>query len=445
MFKRKTIFFAFCCCFFATVMFAQQTKTVCFGAIKSYFVDLDDGPKGTIGSIYDWTILEPNSAKITGNGTNSVSIDWATTAPGNYTVQVLETNENCMSSTSILPIRVKANPVITAQGSIVCEGFSGLIAASATPINPAFQYNWTFPSGAIDPGNVASFETSIGGEYVVTVKDNHGCISNPATATLVVNSLPSATLVAEGPTRFCEGGSLVLSAPTGMSSYIWSKDGVIIEEETLSDRLLTTVSSGNYAVTIIDNKGCSSTTDNAIFVDVKPLPVIDVLLSGPAEFCYGNSISLTASAAGNGLTYQWLDKGVEIANQVESIFIASTTSNYSVKVVDENGCGSTSGVVDVVVRSNPDATITHNTPTTFCAGDSVSLSVAMVAGYSYQWSDYKGPIFGATNPTYLASETSNYTIQVIDTNFPTFCTSTAMLPVKVVKKVLPVVSTIVGD
>jgi DNA-binding beta-propeller fold protein YncE len=69
----------------------------------------------------------------------------------------------------------------------------------------------------------------------------------------------------------------------------------------------------------------------------------------------------------------------------------------------------------------------------------------MVAGYSYQWSDSNGAIFGATNPIYMASETSNYTIQVIDTNYATFCTSTAMLPVKVVKKVLPVVSNIAGD
>lgn len=445
MFKFKTIFFVLWCFFSAALVFSQQVKTVCYGATKSYFVDLDDGPNGTIGSSYDWSILEPNSAKIIGNGTNSVSIDWSSTSPGNYTIQVVETNETCMSSTSVLSIRIKANPIVSAQGTTVCSGFSGVISANVIPINSSFQYSWSYPAGAVDPGNTSSFDANIGGDYVVTVIDNHGCVSNPATATLIVNALPSASIVAEGPTKFCEGGSLVLSAPEGLSSYLWILDGVPLEEEIADKKKLTVNSSGNYAVTTTDSHGCTNTTEYPIFVDVKPLPVVDILLSGPTEFCYGNSVTLTASSSGESLTYQWFEKEDEISNQLESTFIASNTSSYSVKVTDENACESKSGIVDVIVRPLPDATISHNTPTTFCAGDNVALSVPVVSGYSYQWSDLTGPILGATNATYLAHETSNYSIQIIDTNFPTFCTSSAMMPVKVVKKVLPVVSTINGD
>lgn len=445
MLKGKSIFFVICCLFSASVVIAQQVKTVCYGATKTYFVDLDDGAKGTIGSSYDWSILEKNSAKIIGNGTNSVTIDWGTTAPGNYTIQVIETNETCMSSTSVLPIRIKANPIVLAQGTTVCSGFSGTISTSVTPINSAFQYSWSYPAGAVDPGNVSSFDANIGGDYVVTVKDNHGCVSNPGTATLIVNALPSASIVAEGPTRFCEGGSLVLSAPAGLSSYNWSKDGIVLDEEIGSDRVLKVNIAGNYSVATTDSHGCTNTSENPIFVDVKPLPVVDILLSGPTEFCYGNNVTFTVSSSGTGLTYQWLEKGVEISNQLESTFIASNTSSYSVKVTDENACESNSGIVDVIVRPIPDATISHNSPTTFCAGENVALSVPVVSGYSYQWSDLNGPILGATNATYLAHETSNYSIQIIDTNFSTFCTSSAMMPVKVVKKVLPVLSTIDGD
>ena len=440
MFKIKTFYFTLYCCFFATFIYAQQIKTVCYGTTKNYFVDLNDGPSGTIGSWYEWTILEPNSAIINGNGTNSATIDWSSTAPGNYTIQVLETNESCMSSTSILSIRIKANPVISAQGASVCEGSLGIITATATPSSSIFQYSWTCPTGVVDPGNVASFEASISGDYKVYAKDNYGCISNTATATLVVNALPSATVVADGVTEFCEGGLVVLSAPKGLSSYIWSKDGFVIDEETTSD-MLTVKSSGNYGVITVDSNGCSN-TENTIFVDVKPLPIVDVILSRSAEFCYGDNVKLTASSTGNGLIYQWLNKGLEIQNEVDYNFIASTTSSYSVKVTDNNACESISGIVDVIVRPIPDTTITYNTPTTFCAGDRVELSVPLVTGYSYQWSDSMGPIFGATNASYMANETSNYFIQVIDTNYPTFCTSTAMMPVKVVKKILPTISII---
>lgn len=441
MFKRETIFFLFCCSFFMTVMVAQQIKTVCYGATKTYFVDLDDGPNGTIGSSYEWTVLESNDAIITGNGTNSISINWANTLVGNYTIQVVETNESCMSSTSILPIRIKSNPVITAQGATVCSGFSGLISTNTTSVIP-LQYSWTYPTDAVNPGNVNSFEANVSGDYVVTVRDNHGCVSDPATATLVVNSLPSATIIPEGPTQFCEGGSVILSAPAGLSGYTWSKDGIEINENGLTDRLLTVFSSGSYAVTTIDNKGCINSTETPILVNVNSLPIIDITSSGPIEFCDGDSVTLTASATGSELVYQWLNKGVEITGQVEPNFKVFTESDYSVKVVDNNTCESTSGIVDVTVRSNPDSTITHSTPATFCAGDKVVLSVPMVSGYSYQWSDSLGNILAATNATYLANESSDYSVKIIDTNYSTFCTSLATTPVKVVKKVLPVVSAI---
>ena len=224
-----------------------------------------------------------------------------------------------------------------------------------------------------------------------------------------------------------------------MSSYIWSKDGVAINEEITSDRQLTVVSSGSYAVTTIDNKGCTNSSENSIFVDVKPLPAVDILLSGATEFCFGNNVKLTANATGNGLVYQWLDKGIEMVNKIEDNFIAFDSSSYSVKVIDDNACESISDIVDVIVRPVPDATITHNTPTTFCPGDRVVLSVPSVEGYSYQWSDFRGNILGATNSTYIATESSDYSVTIIDTNYPIFCTSTAMMPVKVIKKILPII------
>lgn len=444
MFRRTFLIVTLFSIFF-TEVFAQQIKTVCYGATKSYFVDLDDGPNGTIGSTYDWSILEPNSAKIIGNGTNAVSIDWGTTPPGNYTVEVVETSETCMSSTSVLAIRIKSNPNVSAEGSTVCAGVTGLISAYASPVNSTFEYSWTFPTGAIDPGNVSAFETKVGGDYVVTVKDNNGCTSTPTKTSLIINASPSASIVAEGATRFCEGGSLVLSAPKGMSSYLWSKDGEILTEDDSSSRLLKVTSSGNYTVTTTDSFGCSNSAENSIYVDVKPLPVVDIELSGPTEFCFGQSVTLKAISNGDGLIYQWLDKGNELLGQSDSVYIASKTGIFSVNVIDENSCSSTSGIVDVIVRPNPDATISHNSPTTFCAGDNVALSVPVVPGYSYQWSNFNGPILGATNATYIAYDTSNYSIQIIDTNYPTFCSSSAMMPVKVVKKVLPVVSTISGD
>lgn len=444
MFKRKTTFFVFCCSFLVTVMVAQQIKTVCYGATKTYSVDLDDGSVGTMGSSYDWTILEPNSAIITGNGKNRVSVNWGKTTPGNYTIQVIETNESCMSSTSIVSVAIRSNPKVVAEGASVCEGFLGQLTSSASPISSSFQFNWKCPEGALNPGNVAFFETTVPGDYVVTVMDNFGCVSDPAVATLIVNKRPNIAIVAEGETKFCEGGSVLLSAPAGLEGYIWSKDGISID--SAFDRQYNADSTGGYTVTAVDANGCVNTTEYPFFIEVNPLPNFNITVSGPTELCEGETVALSVNSGENDYSYKWLKNGLEMINQKESVFVASVSSSYSVIIQDSNSCEVMSDGIAVIVRPNPDATITNNMPSsTFCEGSQVVLSVPLVPGYSYQWSASGGQIFGATNATYVANESSDYSVRVIDTNFDSFCTSISSLPIKLVKKVLPVVSEIVED
>ena len=67
------------------------------------------------------------------------------------------------------------------------------------------------------------------------------------------------------------------------------------------------------------------------------------------------------------------------------------------------------------MQKNPTAHITAGGPTTFCAGGSVVLSEAPVAGSTYQW--YKGAsaIAGATGLNYTATTTGNYKCRVTKT------------------------------
>lgn len=444
MVNRKIPFFSICCLLFATVIFGQQVKVACYGATKNYFVDVEEGSVGTLGSSYEWTILEPNTALISGNGKNNVAIDWGTTVPGNYTVQVVETNNSCMSSTSVLTIKLRANPIVTMDNFAVCEGFSARISAQTMPMGATYQYSWSYPEEASNPGNVDSFETSIPGDYVVTVTDNYGCVSEAVTANLIVNSVPDAEIMAEGITKFCKGGSVVLTAPKGLVSYTWSKDGLLIDDGT-PDSQYTIYETGGYTVTTKDANGCVNSTEYPFYVEVDAIPKIEVVASGPTEICDGTSVRLAVNTIASGYNFQWLDNGMDIKNQTEYVLTTSESASYSVRVVDENGCEATSAAIDVLVRPNPEATITNVTPVAFCAGEGVVLSVPSFSGYSYQWSDLKGPILGATNPTYMAHESSDYSIQIIDKNFPTYCTSRATKLVKVVKEILPVISEIGGD
>jgi hypothetical protein len=78
------------------------------------------------------------------------------------------------------------------------------------------------------------------------------------------------------------------------------------------------------------------------------LPDDSVSVSGPATFCAGDSVILTAVAGGPGFTYSWSN-----GETTQSITV-DTTGNYSVTITDANGCSVTSAPVAVVVNYFPE-------------------------------------------------------------------------------------------
>jgi len=178
----------------------------------------------------------------------------------------------------------------------------------------------------------------------------------------------------------------------------------------------STYGSFNVTLTLTTADGCSTTTIQ------KPIYIVQlnvaVTPSGPTTFCQGNSVTL--NAGGPFSVYQWSNS----ANTQTTNVNASGT--YSVTVTDSRGCqGSAS--LGVTVNPNPVPQITPNGPTTFCQGNSVTLSAG--GPYSqYNWSTT------ATTQTINVTNSGTYSVTVTDANT---CTGTASLPVTV--NSLPVV------
>jgi oligosaccharide reducing-end xylanase len=287
----------------------------------------------------------------------------------------------------------------------------------------------------------------MGGNYTVKVTDSAGCESDPVTALLTVNPLPSATITPAPATEFCAGGNVVLSAPAGLS-YVWNKDGVVITPSQTTGSFTASLA-GNYTVTTTDSNFCSSTTNPAISVVVNPNPTVTVTATA-TQFCDGSNATLNATpAAGSApFTFQWINSSGNIATAgTNTSYVASTTSNYSVKVTDSKGCFVTSVAQTISNRPNPDATITALTATTFCAGDSVVLQRGTGAplNQTYQWiKDTVDIATASTNFNFTAIESGSYKVRVVDTTYPTNCTTTTSDPgaIVVTKTDLPVTTTI---
>jgi hypothetical protein len=333
---------------------AQPSTTFCQGDSTRLFVPFNPT------TLYSWS---------NGKTTNAQYVK----AGGTYTLTRVD-SLGCTKSSSITTTMLSVPPIqITTSGPLsFCPGGSVTLYATAG----GSSYLWS--TGATSQ----TITVNATGSYGVSMGLINGCTSR-ATPVQVVSAAPPASVIASGPLNFCPGESVTLSAPAGYS-YLWSNGA--------TTQSITTSAAGSYTVTVSQN-GCSSTSAAQV-VAVGSSPPATVTASGPATFCQGGSVTLSAPA---GYTYLWSN-----GSTAQSITPTSTGS-YSVTVT-ANGCSSTSAAQAVVVNPVPPSTVSASGPLTFCQGGSVSLSAP--AGYSYLWSN------GATTQSISPTASGSYTVTV---------------------------------
>ncbi|HEX2898929.1 MAG TPA: hypothetical protein VHS96_04340, partial [Bacteroidia bacterium] len=306
------------------------------------------------------------------------------TTSGSYTVSV--TTAGCTSAASA-PVVVTVNsapatPTITPSGpTTFCTGGSVTLSA---PVSSG--YLWS-PGGA----TTQTINVTTSGSYTVQVTNGAGCSATSAPTVVTVNAAPATpTITPSGPTTFCAGGSVTLSAPVS-SGYLWSPGGA-------TTQTINVTTSGSYTVQVTNGAGCSATSAPTV-VTVNPTPATPTITAGgPTTFCAGGSVTLTSSSATDNI---WSPGGAT----TQSINV-TTSGTYSV-VVNNGGCASAaSNSITVTVNALPATpTITPSGPTSFCSGGSVTLSAPVSSGYL--WSPG-----GATTQTINVTTSGSYTVQV---------------------------------
>src|ERR1035437_4565981 len=341
------------------------------------------------------------------NGATTQSIN--VTASGSYTVKVINAS-GCQSATSVATVvTVNASP---ATPSIIADGPTTFCAGGSVTLSSSAEANYLWSNGETTP----SINVNATGTYTIRVTNTNGCQSATSAATIVkVNSLPGTPMItADGPTTFCDGGNVTLSSSAG-TSYIWS-DGS-------TSASINITKSGSYTVQVTTADGCQSAPSAATVVIVNALPATPTISSGgPTTFCDGGNVTLTSSAEAS---YLWSNSATSPSIKV------TTAGNYSVQVTNTSGCQSASSVATIItINESPGVpTIAAEGPTSFCEGDTVTLTSS--AGSSYLWSS------GETSPNIAVSTSGSYTVKVANERG---CLSAASGPVATVLNPLPVVS-----
>ncbi len=188
----------------------------------------------------------------------------------------------------------------------------------------------------------------------------------------------TATVNSSGPTTFCVGDSVILTASPG-NSYSWSTSD--------TTQSITVFTSNTYTVNVIGNCGTATASQTVI---VNTLPVANITASGPTQFCQGSSVTLTAAGTG---PYLWS------TGETSSSISVSTSGTYILSVL--NSCGTDTTSEEVIVKQLPTATIS-GAPAVVCPGEIVTLTAS--GGTSYLWSN------GETTESIKISNGGNYNV-----------------------------------
>ncbi len=318
-------------------------------------------PTGT----YSWS---------TSDTTQSITV----TSTGIFAVTVTDAN-GCTGVSPLFGVVVNPNPQpqILANGPLeFCEGGSVILTCT---LSDCISYLWS-PGGGT---TISIAYATIGfAPVIVTVTDTNGCVGTSPPVYVNVHPLPVATITPNGPTEFCDGGSVILTA-SGGASYLWSDNS--------SSADLSVITSGTYTVTVTDSNNCSASA--SISVTVNPLPAAIISPSGPVLICTNNPALLSANT-GPGYSYQWYLNDVIMVGEINSQLNASATGFYSVVVTDANNCSASSSPVQVIQGQGPDVTIVsspgigclQNTIFIGYGPQAITLTAVSTGAVSYLWS-----------------------------------------------------------
>jgi len=340
---------------------------------------------------------------------------------GNYTVVV--SNDAGSVTSSVAVVTVNGPPSITAQpqGTTVFAGQS--LSLSVTASGAGLRYQWKKGGANVTGATSATFTktATVGdaGDYTVVVSNDAGSVTS-SVAAVTVNGPPSITAQPQGTTVFA-GQSLSLSVTaSGVGlRYQWTKGGSNIAGATgatFTKGSVTAGDAGNYTVVVSNDAG--SVTSSVAAVTVNGPPSITAQPQGTTVFA-GQGLSLSVTASGEGLRYQWKKGGANITGATSATFTKTATvgdaGDYTVVV--SNDAGSVTSSVAVVTVNGPPSITVQPQGTTVFAGQSLSLSVtASGEGLSYQWKKGGANITGATSATFTKTATvgdaGDYTVVV---------------------------------
>lgn len=187
------------------------------------------------------------------------------------------------------------------------------------------------------------------------------------------------TIVTNSP--ICNGGSLTLTAqgaPPGGVNYLWT--GPNNFSSTLPSPIISPVSpinAGEYSLKLtVNGSGLPTVTTTVQVIS------IDAQITALDNGC--TSFILKAAPSGAGFGFRWFINGQVIDGATDSVYVATVSGKYTVRVNTPEGC--VDGSPEKTITVTPAPTLTASAAdTVVCAGETLTLMADGPAGGFYRW------------------------------------------------------------
>jgi hypothetical protein len=307
------------------------------------------------------------------------------------------TASGCTATDQVLVTVNTVLPTINAGlDQTLCQGLSTVLNASSNGTtlswNNGVQNNVSFVPSAVGATT-----------YTATATGANGCTAND-NVVVTVNPLPSTVVTTNGTSSFCPGSSVQLCAPSGTGySYLWSGNLGTTQCVTIS-------SSATTSVTVTNAFNCSATSAPQQ-VTVFNNPLASAGLDATITCVQNASGAQIGDVPNPTYTYSWTPAtGLNSSTIGNPIANPSTTTTYTLTVVNADGCMG-SDQVTVTVNNTP-PTANAGLDQSICLGASLVLQ-GSTNGASGTWNN------GVTNGisfTPSQTGTTSYTYSTVGAN-----------------------------
>ena len=343
--------------------------------------DLNIGLTFTYTGNVTWQV---STDKIHWENATDLSLTGLTTTT--YVRYIANYTASCgIPSNNIYTITVNPLPEVTSitEPSDLCPGQSSYtVSAVLSYTNEIVTYTWTGATGTGTTATITPTLPNCGEEYNYSLKvtDNKGCESavkngtfTTTTPTMIFSTIANVT-AAGTDCEFTVPSVEILTA--AVNNALSSTCGNAVTLSNISPAVGATVSDNTMSVTATATDMCGNSQTVTIPVVKPAAPEVTTLTAAAEYLCPGATTTLTATATGEELTYQWNPSSLGTEATATTIAytgedVTAHADEYTVTVTDKYGCFATESFT---VYTTPKAYIA-NKEYTICADESATLSL----------------------------------------------------------------------